>query len=293
MSTDHIGLARVKEGTELVRVGRPQRPEMAAWRYGDRFQKRYDRMILASMGLSASAVILAQGAGSLLSLGTSAVAIQLVVGLGWPLVKSRRLAAGVRGPDGSLLLVRGAHLGDLRIDASDESAVALSVQHAKPGALYSQRWGPVSSSDPRTTLRGQEALRALSRLMPRVNIAGGERKQVQLAVKLLEEAPDSMAVLRVMRREQRELAADPKKGGFFDYPPGGRKKVAAGGLWFRLPVRLALEMVLHEDDERRALEGELAMLEAEWREAEEIAAIADDMFLPPAVRTALDALKRK
>jgi hypothetical protein len=34
-------------------------------------------------------------------------------------------------------------------------------------------------------------------------------------------------------------------------------------------------MAANEDVERRALEGELAELEAAWREAEEIAAIAD------------------
>jgi hypothetical protein len=38
---------------------------------------------------------------------------------------------------------------------------------------------------------------------------------------------------------------------------------------------LALEMLLHEEAERRALDEELSELEAAWREAEEIAAIAD------------------
>jgi hypothetical protein len=38
---------------------------------------------------------------------------------------------------------------------------------------------------------------------------------------------------------------------------------------------VALEMALHEEQERRAMDGELAELEAMWREAEEIAAIAD------------------
>ena len=46
------------------------------------------------------------------------------------------------------------------------------------------------------------------------------------------------------------------------------------------PTRLALEMALHEEDERRALEGELWRLEQAWREAEEIAGIADDLLLP-------------
>ena len=39
-------------------------------------------------------------------------------------------------------------------------------------------------------------------------------------------------------------------------------------------------MALHEEEERRALEGELWRLERAWREAEEIAAIADDLLLP-------------
>jgi hypothetical protein len=38
---------------------------------------------------------------------------------------------------------------------------------------------------------------------------------------------------------------------------------------------LALEMALHDESERRALEGELALLEAAWRDAEDIARVAD------------------
>src|SRR5689334_749936 len=39
VSTDNVGLARLREGTELVRIGKPERPELAAWRYGDQFGK--------------------------------------------------------------------------------------------------------------------------------------------------------------------------------------------------------------------------------------------------------------
>ena len=45
-------------------------------------------------------------------------------------------------------------------------------------------------------------------------------------------------------------------------------------------TRLALEMALHEEQERRALEGELWRLERAWEAAEEIAAISDDLHLP-------------
>ncbi|MGI8547075.1 MAG: hypothetical protein ACR2M1_07035, partial [Gemmatimonadaceae bacterium] len=48
-------------------------------------------------------------------------------------------------------------------------------------------------------------------------------------------------------------------------------------------LRLALEMVTHEDDERRALKGELADLEQRWKDAEEVADISDNMFLPSSV----------
>jgi hypothetical protein len=44
--------------------------------------------------------------------------------------------------------------------------------------------------------------------------------------------------------------------------------------------RLAFEMALHEEQERRALEGELLALERAWREAEEIAQIADNLLVP-------------
>jgi hypothetical protein len=49
---------------------------------------------------------------------------------------------------------------------------------------------------------------------------------------------------------------------------------------FRLPAvdRLALEMAANEDIERRAFLGELESLHAAWKDAEEIAAIADEMF---------------
>src|SRR3954447_22125183 len=46
VSTENIGLARLREGLELVRVGEPLRPEMAAWRYGDQFGRRRKKNLL-------------------------------------------------------------------------------------------------------------------------------------------------------------------------------------------------------------------------------------------------------
>lgn len=53
-------------------------------------------------------------------------------------------------------------------------------------------------------------------------------------------------------------------------------------------MRLAFEMASHEESERRALDGELDRLEQDWKEAEEIAAIADNLFLPKSVTDWLD-----
>jgi hypothetical protein len=75
---------------------------------------------------------------------------------------------------------------------------------------------------------------------------------------------------------------------------GRRGKVGTTGLYGLNAVdRLGLEMALHEEAERRAMAGELAMLESAWRDAEEIAGIADDMFLPASVQSSLERLRTR
>jgi hypothetical protein len=39
-STENIGMAKLPDGTELVRIGRPLRPEFAGWRYGGKLAAR-------------------------------------------------------------------------------------------------------------------------------------------------------------------------------------------------------------------------------------------------------------
>jgi len=68
-----------------------------------------------------------------------------------------------------------------------------------------------------------------------------------------------------------------------------------GTMMIRMPPEqlLALEMMSHEDAERRAMEGELYLLEEAWREAEEIAGISDNLFLPAEVSTKLAEMKHR
>ena len=57
-------------------------------------------------------------------------------------------------------------------------------------------------------------------------------------------------------------------------------------------IRLALEMAANEEAEREALEGELALLEQAWEQAEEIAAISDSLLVSERIHTALRHLKQ-
>ena len=63
-SSENIGLASHREGLELVRIGKPLRPEFAAWRYGGQFRTRYRRAALAPfVGFGISIAINSAAAG--------------------------------------------------------------------------------------------------------------------------------------------------------------------------------------------------------------------------------------
>ena len=63
-STDQIGLARIREGTDLIRIGEPLRPEFAAWRYGRHFnrRRRVQQAAVATSLLVTAGIWLASGA---------------------------------------------------------------------------------------------------------------------------------------------------------------------------------------------------------------------------------------
>ena len=115
-------------------------------------------------------------------------------------------------------------------------------------------------------MEGDGAALAASAVLPAMNSLGGKKKTVRDAVSQIVAAghPDEFIA---------ELAsADDFKSGI------GKPGMVA---WMPTSTRLALEMALHEEQERRALEGEFWILEQMWREAEEIAAISDSLLLPP------------
>ena len=272
VSTDNIGLARLPEGLELVRIGRPQRPEIAAWRYGDQFGRRRLKRVITGGAITVAGAVAFVGG---LSYGIVGL---LALNLGERgLIEIRqhlasRPIASLRDEGGELLQVRRRHLTETRITAGEGGALALDVQHTAG----------------RTTITGEAARRAAIVLFPAANRSGGTKADVQLAVARLVHAGDAESYLRrIAARGDRLTRVTQRDAG----PAEDPDQSGSGLLALSISARLAIEMALHEEQERRALEGELAELENAWREAEEIGAIADSLLLPSWIDDAIRRLK--
>jgi hypothetical protein len=119
-------------------------------------------------------------------------------------------------------------------------------------------------------LTGRAAEHALAILLPHLNPLGANRRQIRAAVNAIEEVgcPDRYFAV---------AEAYARSGGFAE------RSVAV----LPLQVRLALEIAANEESERRAMEGELELLERAWRDAEEIATLAEDLVVPTPLRARL------
>jgi hypothetical protein len=248
-SSDNVSLARLDDGMEMVRIGRPRRQELAFWRYGDQFLKRLKRTndrtnlsALAQLGIMVSASLLPAGVLAFVGLDSA-----------WKLYDSRLRITRVPVPGGGTLAVRGPAVQEVSFDDADDiGRWELRVPHTRGVSYFS----------------GYAALVAARPLLARINHAGADAKSVDAAVERIDREGgvasyfDSVAE-KVLRLRDRS--------GFNEVT-----------LMARLPgeVLLSLEMACSEQAEQRALQQELAGLQSEWRHAEEIAAIADSLFLP-------------
>jgi hypothetical protein len=254
-STDNIGLARLAGGLELVRIGKPLRPEFAAWRYGDQFgrrRKRFMAQIAVGGALSVGAMI---GSGILLGGGIVSLPLQLIG------------------------MVRGLRSTPIRVTTNDGWSLELQPHQVGAHRLRPSADGfqlEVVHRAGTEILTGPAAINALALLMPKVNASGANTATLKMAVRELEEVGDPKAYLA-----RAELRARKLGWGY--------------GSLSMLPnhIRLAVEMSAQEDQERAALEGELALLERAWQEAEAIAVIADNLTFSDKLVDALERLKRR
>jgi hypothetical protein len=287
VSTDEIGLARLSEGLELIRIGEPQRPEFAAWRYGDQFGRRRQRAIAYSAaGAAGLGLIVVGGAAAGLSIGGGYWGF---IGLynNW---KEERTIARVRDEDGNPIRVQNKHLLESRIlpmDSGEGWALELAHVHGW------EKKGSKKKQMERIVLEGDSAIRIGGQLMARINRRGGKRDTVQAAVRQIENSGHPEAYLRDAARMSDRLRQD---GAVALEKKRRRRKSKAKhtrkGSLQALPteMKLALEMATQEQSEREALEGELAVLEAAWQAAEEVASIADNLFVP---KSAEDFIRRE
>ena len=254
-STENIGVARHREGLDLVRIGRPPRGEFAAWRYGDQFKKRLRNQWLWAGAMGGCWLVGTSGLVSVPIALATAVGIGGYPVLAWaylrPLAKVRMDGDPVDGPVTPDQVARFS-LRDLR-------SIQLFPDDDVPGFRVEMIKGMRKAR-----FVGEHARRVATQLVPHLNPWGGTRVSVERAVHEIEtEGHPSRFLTRAVELGYRDWRG---RSGYIRSIPG--------------PTRLALEMALHEEQERRALEGELWILEQAWKEAEEIAAIADGLLLP-------------
>ncbi len=250
VSTANVGLAKHAEGLELVRIGAPPREEFAAWRYGDQFGRRRKRALLYGVG---GAVVFGGVVIGGAATGVISGALLAQSGNLWNLWVNGRTKVKLRTDDGRVLKLNNQDLLGSRLRTVDGGGgYRLEVRKGKK-----KEW-----------FVGAEAERLIGVIMPKMNRMGGKAKTVQDAVAEIEHHghPDEFLTHVVTGDHFRD-----KKG-----VPGYVNKMPRA-------TKLALEMALHEEQERRALEGELWRLERAWEEAEEIAAISDNLLLPAEV----------
>jgi hypothetical protein len=261
--SENVGLARLRDGTRLVRIGRALPGELAVWRYGESLMRRRMRHLAVSgIGVAAAAGVFVAGIATAgLGLGAAQVVLR-----GGEYVRDRvagrrilaRLSAAETG-DGQPAVIRLAAAREARLDRADDGLPCLRLPTVRETGEYQVRGGFVRLEPVDLVLHGEPARRVLARAMVGINAAGARRDWLRWAVESLGRAESPAAY--VLRR-----AAEGAPLGTLAHTP---------------PQNLALEMALHEEQERRALDGELAGLEEMWRQAEEIAARR-----PPAGRSA-------
>jgi len=235
-ATEQVALIRWQR-YDFVRVGKPQRVELATWRYGERLRTRQrERMkvvvplSIAAIGLGIAANVAAGG-----GLGVFVWNLHSIVDSVYVRMVGRRRVVLPEVPIcancGTVMELRARHVQHARVvpDAHAEIAVVLSCPRCRRDGAQ---------------LTGADAVQVLRQGLTYLNVTRSGRRRAADAARVVDQVggPDRL-LHEVARREVTLKSLRPER-------------------------RLALEMAV---DER----AEVEELERQWREAEEIAEIAD------------------
>jgi len=277
---ENVGIAKLREGTLLVRIGDALPGELGAWRYGRELERRR---------LRAQAAAGVERVGNALLGGVGRVVLPLFGPLTLVPLALADVAQGIARRRKLAELLHVVHVVPPRESPTGESLMLRSGD--LDGAYLAGGPGPggltlhvpviVGDGLGAVELRGEDARTALSRALVRINGRGASREELHGVFQMFARHGSLESFLA----RQVESGATFGEGGSMFYwqwraarqgiPPAQflrwQKVTSAPGH----TAQLGIEIVLQEERERRALQGELKLLESAWREAEELASIAD------------------
>lgn len=297
-STGNVGMAWLEGDLDLIRIGPALRPEVAAWRYGRSVGPRRP-VVARALGsatrlVSSSIRTLAAPRNGERGLLRHAVADTLLNLCGQQIADVIHLPRPAPDGDHPVAVVRLKHL------------LKAQLVRPEPG----RPWSLVIPHDQGSLeLEGETGLRAAARSLAVLNGSqrgrGFSQELLSSAVAKVEESARSdsyfnrvltIALRTAWGRHQHD-SAEVTTVDTLEHAPSMTERLAwrltGRTFWGRggigsdpatalldvpLVDRVALEMAAHEETERRAMEGELAELEAAWRDASEIATIADALL---------------
>jgi nitrogen fixation protein len=255
--SENVGLTKLRDGTRLIRVGKALRGELALWRYGAGLLRR------RRLDLSMRALGYVGYAAWMFGPIGGAVGGLTVLGYGvrelsrkWSGSRLMANLSATEAGDGKPARIKRKHIIGATLGEGHDGGLRLKltgIERKEAGQEPDESGFFFKETRRDVVLQGAAAVRVLARGMTFLNARGAPRSTLDEAVSAIARAE--------------------KAGGYV-------RRAAGWGMVLgetpRDPAEpVALEMALHEEQERRAMDGELAELEAMWREAEEIAAITD------------------
>jgi len=262
-STAEIGLARLGAGLEIVRIGEPVPGEFAAWRWGSRFGRR-KRRLKSSEKKRKREKKFALERGPALAAGLALAPLA-------PILAPFLVAGGILIAPAILLsrLERNWPVepgSRHRVSRWRLKSGGITPSEVPPGwSIHLQVWEKVQVTGGYTNVlrwreyAGEGAVSLARRALPLLN------RRAPRFVTISDAVSEIASQGGVEKYLDHAAALKPKWVAFRHYPKA---------------ILLAMEMALFESEERRALEGELERLTVAWREAEELAAISDNLILP-------------
>ncbi|MGH7528831.1 MAG: HNH endonuclease signature motif containing protein [Gemmatimonadales bacterium] len=252
-STEQVSLIR-RGNYDFVRVGKPRRVELATWRYGERLRTRQRERMKVVVPLTVAAVGLGVAANVAAGGGFGVVIWNLHNIADWMYVR--------------LVGRRRVTLAEPPVCAHCGTVMALRARHVQHARVVPDRHADVAVvlSCPRchregAQLTGVDAVQVLRQGLTYLNVSRGGRKRAEDAARVVDAVGGPNRLVREVARGEPLLVS------------------------LRPERRLALEMAVDE-------QVEATELERQWREAEEIAEIADGLLSgTPALDEALRRLK--